>query len=83
LESNPETSEKVRFAILNELAKKGMTKEELTASLGKPDLIDQEGETEIFVYNNYKVQRYYLKNGILKGSVSSQKNQQKWPRLTP
>ncbi len=83
LESNPETSEEVRFAILNELAKKGMTKEELTASLGEPDLIEQEGETEVFVYNNPKVQRYYLKNGILKGIVSRHKNQQKWSRLTP
>lgn len=83
LESNPETSKEVRFAILNELAKKGMTKEELTASLGEPDLIDQEGKSEVFVYNNHKVQRYYLKNGILKGTVSRQKNQQKWSRLTP
>ncbi|MCH7559416.1 MAG: hypothetical protein IIB56_18455 [Planctomycetes bacterium] len=66
LESNSDTAEEVRFAILNELAKKGMTKEELMASLGKPDLIDQEGESEVFVYNNRKLQRYYLKNGILK-----------------
>ena len=66
LESHPETNEEVRFAILNELAKKGMTKEELMTSLGKPDLIDQEGESEVFVYNNRKIQRYYLKNGVLK-----------------
>ena len=83
LESNPETTKEVRFAILNELAQKGMTKEELMASLGKPDLIDQEGDSEVFVYNNRKVQRYYLKNGILKGTVSRQQNQQKWTRLTP
>ena len=83
LESNPDTAKEVRFAILNELAKKGMTKEELIASLGKPDLIDQEGESEVFVYKNPKVQRYYLKNGILKGTVVPQKNQQKWSRLTP
>ena len=88
LESNSDTAEEVRFAILNELAKKGMTKEELTASLGKPDLIDQEGESEIFVYNNLKIQRYYFMNGILKETVSSQQKetvsrQQKWSRLTP
>jgi len=88
LESNSDTSEDVRFAILNELAKKGMTKEELTASLGKPDLIDQEGEFEIFVYNNQKDQYYYLKDGILKEIVSGQQKetlsrQQKWSRLTP
>jgi len=80
LESNSDTAEEVRFAILNELAKKGMTKEELIASLGKPDLIDQEGESEVFVYNNLKIQRYYLKDGILTGTVS---RQQKWSRLTP
>ncbi|MBC8468418.1 MAG: hypothetical protein H8D56_03010 [Planctomycetes bacterium] len=83
LESNPDTTEEVRFAILNDLAKKGMTKEELMASLGKPDLIDQEGEAEVFVYNNPEVQRYYLENGILKGTVAPKKNQQKWSRLTP
>ncbi len=83
LESNPDTTKEVRFAILNELTKKGMTKEELTASLGKPDLIDQEGESEVFVYNNLKVQRYYLENGILRGTVSRQQNHQKWSRLTP
>ncbi|MHC4586939.1 MAG: hypothetical protein ACYS3N_20605, partial [Planctomycetota bacterium] len=83
LESNPDTTKEVRFAILNELTKKGMTKEELTASLGKPDLIDQEGESEVFVYNNLKVQRYYLKDGILTGNVSRKQNHQKWSRLTP
>ncbi len=66
LESHPETNEKVRFSILNGLATKGMTKEELMASLGKPHLIDQEGKSEVFVYNSCRLQRYYLKNGILK-----------------
>ena len=82
LESNPDTAEDIRFAILNELVKKGMTKEELMASLGKPDLIDQEGESEVFVYNNREVQRYYLKNEILTGTVSPQKTR-KWARLGP
>ena len=66
LESHPDTTDDVRFAILSELAKKGMTKDELIASFGEPNLIDQEGESEVFVYNNRKLQRYYLKNGILK-----------------
>jgi len=83
LESNPETSKEVRFAILNGLAKKGMTQEELTASLGTPDLMDQEGEFEVFVYNEPKAQRYYLQDGILKGTVFRKKTQQKWSRLTP
>ena len=65
LDSHPDIDEKVRFAILNELSRKGMTKEELIASLGKPDLIDQEKEYEVFVYNSRKPQRYYLKNGTL------------------
>lgn len=88
LESNSDTAKDIRFAILNELAEKGMTKEELTASLGEPDLIDQEGEFEVFVYNNLKVQRCYLKDGILQETVSrhrkkSVSRQQKWSRLTP
>ena len=83
LESNPEISKEVRFAILNGLAKKGMTKEELTASLGTPDLMDQEGECEVFVYDQPKAQRYHLKDGILKGTVSHHKKPQKWSRLTP
>jgi hypothetical protein len=65
LDSHPDIDEKVRFAILNELSRKGMTKEELIASLGKPDLIDQEEKYEVFVYNSRKPQRYYLKNGTL------------------
>jgi len=65
LDSHPDIDEKVRFAILNELSRKGMTKEELIASLGKPDLIDQEKEYEVFIYNDRKPQRYYLKNEIL------------------
>ena len=83
LESNPEISKEVRFAILNGLAKKGMTKEELTASLGTPDLMDQEGECDVFVYNEPKAQRYHLKDGILKGTVSHHKKPQKFSRLSP
>jgi hypothetical protein len=82
LESNSDIDEDVRFAILNELAKKGMTKEELIASLGEPDLIEQEEESEVFVYNNRKVQRYYLEDGILKGTVP-RLQKRKWSRLTP
>jgi len=65
LESHPETSEEVRFAILNELAKKGMTKEEFIASLGKPDFIEHDGNYEVFVYNDRKPQHYYLRNETL------------------
>jgi len=42
-----------------------MTREELIASLGKPDLIEEEGKYEVFVYNERKPQRYYLKDGKL------------------
>jgi len=83
LESNPDVSKEVRFAILNGLAKKGMTEEELTASLGTPDLMDQEGDYEVFVYNEPKAQRYYLLDGILEGTVFRKKKEQKWSRLTP
>jgi len=65
LDSHPDIDEKVRFAILNELSRKGMTKEELMASLGKPDLIDQEAKYEVFVYNGREPERYYLKNETL------------------
>ena len=83
LELNPDTDQDVRFAILNEMAEKGMTKNELTASLGEPDMIDLEEETEVFVYNNRQVQRYYFQNGTLKGTVSPQPNQQKFSKLGP
>ncbi|MGD2093941.1 MAG: hypothetical protein PVH77_02935 [Phycisphaerales bacterium] len=66
LDSHPETSEEVRFAILNGLARKNMTKDEVLASLGKPDMIEEEKKFEVFIYNERTPSRYYLKNGVLK-----------------
>lgn len=65
LDAHPNTTEQVRLAILNELSTKGMTKEELQASLGSPDQVVDEQQYEKFIYNNRKLKYYYFKNGTL------------------
>ena len=65
LESHPDIKDEIRFAILNELAAKGMTKEELIASFGEPSQLNIEGKYEVFVYNNREPKFYYFKDGIL------------------
>ena len=64
LASHP-VSEEVRFAILNEMAAKGMTKEELIAAFGEPNQIIKTEKHEQFVYDNRKPKSYYFKGGIL------------------
>jgi hypothetical protein len=66
LESHPETTDDVRFAILSELDKKGMTKDELIASLGEPPEIIEDGKYEVFIYDSRKTKSYYFRNGVLK-----------------
>jgi len=65
LESHLDTTDEVRFAILNELAIKGMTKDELIASFGKPTEITEEGKYEVFIYESRTPKRYYFKDGVL------------------
>lgn len=65
LESHPDTKEEIRFAILNELAAKGMTKEELIASFGEPSQFSAEGKYKVLVYDNREPKLYYFKDGIL------------------
>jgi len=65
LESHPDTTDEVRFAILNELARKGMTKDELIASFGEPTEIVEDGKYELFIYDSRKPKSYYFKDGVL------------------
>ncbi len=65
LEANPNTKDEIRFAILNELATKGMTKDELLASFGPPDQVAQSQGYEELIYNSRKPKCYYFKNGTL------------------
>lgn len=65
LKTHPEVSEKARFAILNGLSTKGMTKEELIASLGEPDTIEECDKYEKYIYNDMKPKYYFLKNDAL------------------
>lgn len=65
LESHPDTTDEVRFAILSEMAKKGMTKDELIASFGEPTEIVEEGKYEVFFYDSRKPKSYYFKDGVL------------------
>lgn len=65
LEAHPETKEEIKFAIINGIAAKGMTKEELTASLGEPTRVERGGEFEVFVYDNQQPPSYYFKDGLL------------------
>ena len=66
LESHPDTTDDVRFAILSELDEKGMTKDELIASFGEPPEIVEDGKYEVFIYDNRKHKSYYFRDGVLK-----------------
>jgi len=65
LESHPDTTDEVRFAILSELARKGMKKDELIASFGEPNKVIEKGKYEVFIYENRKPKSYYFKYGVL------------------
>lgn len=69
LEDHPFTDENVRFAILNELATKGMTPDELIASFGDPSRVDIEKGYEIYVYDNRTPKSYYFKKGVLEKTL--------------
>ena len=74
LEAHPNITDQIRFAILNELSVKGMTKEELQASLGPPDQVAAEQEYEKFTYNNRKPRYYYFMNNTLEKTDVVSKN---------
>jgi hypothetical protein len=65
LESHPDTKDEVKFAILNGIAVKDMTEEELSASLGEPDQIERTKKHTKYVYANQKPESYYFDNGKL------------------
>ena len=64
-ESHPDTNDEIRFAIMHEMGKKGMTKDELIAGLGEPNRIDKTRKYEKFIYDNRKPKCYYFKEGTL------------------
>jgi len=65
LDEHPDTKEEIAFAIMHGISAKGMTKQELTASLGEPTRIEDSGNYEDFIYENQEPSTYYFKNGLL------------------
>jgi len=65
LQDNPDVKDEVRVAIENELAVKGMTKDQLIASLGVPDEITKADGYDRFTYESREPKCYYFKDGVL------------------
>jgi len=65
LESHPDIEEEIKFAIQHGISAKGMTEEELKASLGKPDEIEKAEDEKILVYNDQTPSTYYFIDGKL------------------
>jgi hypothetical protein len=62
LHSHPETSERIRLAILNDRPLNGMSREVLVVALGEPDQIVTERKYEKYVYENHNPRYYYIRN---------------------
>lgn len=65
LDANPETKEEIAFAISNGLSAKGMSRQELFASLGEHDRAMNSGELIVLVYEGRTPSSYYFKDDIL------------------
>jgi hypothetical protein len=65
LKAHSDVKPEVQVAIENEVAVKGMTKEQLIASLGVPDQIAEEGGYDKFTYKTREPKCYFFKNGTL------------------
>ena len=65
LEAHSDVKPEVQVAIENQVAAKGMTKEQLIASLGVPDQITEEGGYDKFTYRTRGPKCYLFKNGTL------------------
>ena len=65
LEAHSDVKPEVQVAIENQMAVKGMTTEQLIASLGAPDQMVPEGCHEKLTYDNRKPKCYLFKNGTL------------------
>ncbi len=65
LKAHSDVKPEVQIAIENQAALKGMTKEQLIASLGIPDQIAQEGGYDKFTYQSRQPKFYLFKNGAL------------------
>ena len=65
LKAHSEVKPEVQIAIENQAALKGMTKDQVVASLGLPDQIAQEGGYDKFTYNTRTPKFYLFKDGTL------------------
>jgi hypothetical protein len=68
LKAHQDVKPEVQVAIENQVAVKGMTKEQLIASLGVPDGITQEGDRDKFTYKDRDPKCYLFKNGVLEAT---------------
>ncbi len=62
LQSHPEASEKIRFAILNGRPLNGMSREVLVVALGEPDQTVTQGKYEKYVYESHNPRYYYVRH---------------------
>jgi hypothetical protein len=65
LKAHSDVKPEVQIAIENQAVLKGMTKEQLIASLGIPDQIAQDGGYDKFTYNSRTPKFYLFKDGTL------------------
>ena len=65
LTAHPDVKAEILVAIENQAAVKGMTKNQLIASMGVPDGISQEDGYDKFTYNNHEPKCYFFKDGTL------------------
>jgi len=65
LKAHSDVKPEVQIAIENQAAIKGMTKEQVIASLGIPDQIAQDGGYDKFTYNSRTPKLYLFKDGAL------------------
>jgi len=65
LKAHSDVKPEVQVAIENQAAVKGMTKDQLIASMGVPDQIAQEGDYDKFTYKSRDPKCYLFKNGAL------------------
>jgi hypothetical protein len=68
LKDNPGLDPTIRFAILNGLPVRGMTKEQLVVCIGDPSQTETKGGTEVLVYENRKPRQFFLKKGVVQRS---------------
>jgi len=65
LKAHADVKPEVQIAVENQAVLKGMTKEQVIASLGIPDQIGQDGGYDKFTYKNREPKSYLFKDGVL------------------